>query len=74
MTDSRLTEPCSTHCSNVGHYAAPRWTSPCCYAEMEDAKSEGTHECPDCGRQIECTIDQVPSYNAELVEHEEAGA
>lgn len=62
---SSTREPLSTTCSNAGF--DDRWTSPCCYAEIEEAGSPGTYPCPECGRQVRCTREHQLVCHSELV-------
>ena len=66
-----LPEPHDTRCSNTGHYMEPRYTSPCCYADLSTADiDQDTGKCPQCGRGLRLSVDMVPSYTAELMEDE----
>lgn len=42
-------------CSNPGY--DDRFTTPCCYAEVED---EEVRVCPECGAPIVCEVEQQP--------------
>lgn len=56
-------EPFSQRASN-GPWMR-EWTTPCCYAQLGDC-GEGRHACPNCGRLIDCTIEELPFAVATL--------
>lgn len=57
-------EAIAIECSNP--YVDDRWTSPCCYAEITAAGCEGTYECPECSRHVECTLETFTSCKATI--------
>jgi len=60
-------EPFETQCSNDRD---DRWTTPCCYGELGNC-GPGTHECPKCGRSVECTTETFTSSVCTLADDSE---
>lgn len=59
--------PLSDRCENTGHYTTPRWTCCACYEELGNI-GEGSHRCPKCGAELECSRESVPSFVTSLKE------
>lgn len=62
-------EPHSESCSNPGR--DDYWTCPACYHDLGDV-GRGRHTCPECERELECTLDSEPVCTTALVETEDA--
>ena len=56
-------EPYAESCSNMDE----RWTCPGCYQDFPKTISRGIHTCTNCKRRVNCSIEKVPQYKAELV-------
>ena len=54
-TFGRMEAERGERCSNNGYGA--RFTTPCCYADVED---EDPTECPECGAPIVCEVEYEP--------------
>lgn len=60
-------EPLSEHLSNP--HRDDYWTCPGCYHDLGDVGS-GCHTCPNCSREIECTVEMEPACHSRIVQSE----
>lgn len=73
MAQTPASPPFARELSNAPY--CEYWTCPGCYADLhrkDGHRAETTVPCPDCGRQVELSIEMQPVYVAALPEAEES--
>ena len=60
-------QPHNTHISNPGR--DDYWSCPGCYHDLGDVGS-GRTTCPECNREMDCTVEFEPACHSRLIEAE----